>query len=185
MIFSNYLQHRPNMQTMDGLQMYGNYPNSAVIRKVSGEDVNHTAAVLRLDRYDRERVYTTEALEFGLFPYPLSQRLSDYKGRVWWHPLRDEYKGEPQDLAIQWLMRHWGTPYDYIGAVSHWRTLCGIDPRKTDASALWCTEAYFLAWRDGARLPHLQGMEHAPFPGRPMEALGLWYPRILLQSTVD
>jgi hypothetical protein len=180
----NYRIYRSVMDTMDGLQFYGDYANSAVIRKVSGQDVNHTAAVLRMPRYDRERVYTTEALQYGLFPYPLSNRLADYKGKIWWHQLKEEYKGEPQRLAMQWLMRHWGTPYDYPGCASHWRTLFGIDPRKADASALWCTEAYFLAWRDGAKLPHLQGMKFAPMPGRPMEKLGLWLPRRLIQSTI-
>jgi hypothetical protein len=171
---ARYEELRASMGTMDLLQWRGNYEFSRVIRAATGEDANHASAVIRFPTYGAHRVWSIEALEQGLMVCPLSTLLERYDGACWWYPLLPQYARQ-STAAAAWLMDRVGvTRYDFTGCLSHWRKLLGANPRPADAARLWCTESIFLAWRDGARLSHLQGIPHAPVPGRPMVALGLW-----------
>jgi hypothetical protein len=170
-----YQAHRPLICTMDMIQWRGPGPAARAIRDVTGESVNHTSCAIRFPSYFASRVFSIEA-EFkdGLDVYPLSRILAAYDGQAWCYPVRPAYHGHVVEAAC-WLLERVGvTGYDTRGCLSHARRILGRDPRPAEASSLYCSESIFLAWRDGAHLPHLQGITHAPVPGRPMEALGIW-----------
>jgi len=64
-----YYEVRDVLQSFDLLQWRGNYPMSRTIRKVTGEDVNHTSVVVRIPWMEHV-VFSIEALDDGLHLYP-------------------------------------------------------------------------------------------------------------------
>ena len=185
---SIYRSARRKMRTGDMLQWRGNYSFSKLIRKVTGENENHTSMVIRLEQFPG-RVFSIEALEHGLHLWPLSHLLKKYDGSVNWYPIRDEYyvnnmEGPSADAA-RWLLAHLGTPYDWADCASNWRTLIGFNPDPADERQLYCSESVFLSFKEkklddmselyiGAGLKHIQHIEISPWPGRPMVDLGIW-----------
>lgn len=170
-----YRKHRDLICTMDLLQWRGRHYIGRKIRQVTGEDVNHTSAAILFPTYFANRRFSIEA-EFGagLDVYPLSKILGPYDGEVWWSPVRTEYHHKAPAAAC-WLMERVGvTDYDTRGCMSYARRVLGRDPEPAEASSLFCSESVFLAWRNGAQVPHLQRLAHAPVPGRPMQQLGIW-----------
>jgi len=170
-----YRRHRDLICTMDLLQWRGRHELARGIRRVTGEDVNHSSAAILFPTYFAGRRFSIEA-EYGegLDLYPLSKILAAYDGKVWWSPVRTEFHHKAPGAAC-WLLERVGvTDYDTRGCLSYARTILCRDPEPAEATSLFCSESVFLAWKLGAQVHHLQRMAYAPVPGRPMLELGIW-----------
>jgi hypothetical protein len=179
------------MITGDLLQWKGNYPFSRIIRVGTGEEVNHTSMVIRLQEYP-ERVFSIEAKKDGLHLWPLSSLLREYDGFVNWYPLRRKYYGQIAEDSAKWMLAHLGVGYDFVGCGSNWRSILGFDPHLADAKYLYCSESVFLSFKEryvdpdsgitiGGGVAHLQEIKISPVPGKPMLALDLWSPHRSVQ----
>lgn len=176
---TKYYAVRDQMMAFDLLQWRGNYPMSKAIRKVTGEEVNHTSVVVRIPWMEHV-VFSIEALDDGLHLYPLSELLRKYDGWCEWTPVQEQFAVSQQNIrAVQWLMIHLGRKYDWSGCISNWRELLGKEPRHADSGELFCSESVFLAAKEcivretdptqtrcGARLPWLADVKVAPVPGK-------------------
>lgn len=174
-----YKYFRPEMGTFDLLNCAGTGPWSQTIMSAMQTDYSHSAVVFRMPFYELERLWVIEAVDEGLVLRSLSAMLSGYKGRVTWHKVQPENKIYTREAAL-WLLERVDKPesaYDWLGCISHWRTLMGLPPREAKDGRLWCTEAIFLALRDGARHPDCQHLNYAPLPGLQMlEYINIWDP---------
>jgi hypothetical protein len=151
-----YRKHRPQMQTGDALQWSTSSALGWLIRKFSKADVNHTSLVVDVNEYNRK--YQLEAIEQGIALTSISRRLKDFKGRVWWLPLKDELS-DYRDTINQIAFHQVGIRYDYgslfaqvFGRVS------------TDASKFFCSEFAYFCWY-GSAIPMHNPTGMAPRPG--------------------
>ena len=134
-----YRDVRHLIQTMDLIQWHGDSLISKIIRWKTGGPETHSGIACRLA--DVDRVMTLEAISKGAVPNPLSYVLGKYKGKAYWHPLKEEYRLFIAE-AFNWMYDRIGTGYDYEGVA---RQLFGRV--SADARALFCSEYVFLGWK--------------------------------------
>ena len=134
-----YLTFRDQIQTMDLIQWHGDSLISKIIRWKTGGSETHSGIACRLA--DVDRVMTLEAISRGAVPNPLSKVLGKYKGKAYWHPLKEEYRPYVAE-SFNWMYDRIGTGYDYESVTSH---LFGRV--SADARALFCSEYVFLGWK--------------------------------------
>lgn len=171
-----YYAFRHELETFSLLQYAGNGPWSTTIMQTQNIDRSHSAVAFRIPYYETERVWVIEAIEKGLVLRSLSTSLARYNGKVYAYPVNPDQKIYTREAAL-WLLERVDKPeseYDWLGCISHWRTIFGLPPREAQDGRLWCTEAIFLALRDGARHPDYQHSEWAPRPGQEMLNMGFW-----------
>jgi hypothetical protein len=134
-----YLAARDRIQTMDLLQWHGESLISRLIRWKTGGSATHSGIAFRLA--DVDRVMTLEAISRGAVPNPLSDSLSKYDGRCYWHPLKKMFRAHVAK-AFNWMYDKIGTGYDFEAIGSN---LFG--KVSADARMLFCSEYVFLGWK--------------------------------------
>ena len=163
---AKYIVYRNLMQTGDLLLWRSHTVIGWLIRLFSKATVNHASLVLRLDLYEefRDRRFILEALEPGIVLRLLSERLSNYKGEVYWYPLLECYD-EHRPRIRNWSLVQVGTPYDYGSLFQQI-----VQRVPTNPSRFFCSEYCFMAY-EAAGLPVIS--EKAPRPGD-MPGLGIF-----------
>jgi hypothetical protein len=150
--------HRDLMQTGDCLLWSSRTLIGRLIQWFCGAEENHASLVLRLHEYEglRNRVFLLEALEHGIVLRLLSDRLKDYRGRVWLHRLTPDLDPHRNKIAV-WALNQVGKGYDYLSLFKQ-----AISRVNADAREFFCSEYVYFAWRN---IPH-HGMttEKAPRP---------------------
>ena len=129
---------------------------SMAIRGITGNPVNHTATVIRIDEYGADRVYMIEALAYGLVLTRLSARLKEYSGKVWWLSLKNG-KSYFRHKMGRFLLNNIGKGYDYIDLFRQlYRRV------RPDGDALFCSETHYFALFEAGLIKKL---DQAPRPG--------------------
>jgi hypothetical protein len=160
----NYFDIRTEMQMGDCLLWRSSTVLGWLIRKFSRADVNHAGLVCRFGEYEGliGRRWTLEALENGIVLKLLSERLEQFKGKVWWLPLIAT--PETRVKIGEWALSVIGTPYDFGSLFKN-----AIARVNANARRLFCSEYCFMAWQAGGLL--ITGK--APRPGD-IPALGIF-----------
>jgi hypothetical protein len=109
----------------------------AAIRRVTGEEVNHSVLVIVfvLQGTDYVRRYVIEADECGLHLTYLSSIVEKNSGRIYWSPVLPAWQEHRQSLALHALLLE-GTAYDWKGL---FKNIPGHV--RLEASRLFCSEA--------------------------------------------
>jgi hypothetical protein len=157
---ASYTVHREHMQSGDLIEWQSRSALGWIIRKFTGKGVNHTSLLIRPDNFSgyRDRRFMLEALGNGVTPNLLSVRLSDYKGRVYWLPLKPEYNDlrehAKQAAIIRMCEYHPG--YDYMDLVKQVFLRASLDVQKFFCSE-WCqwvwTQAEIIKFQKKAVRP--------------------------------
>jgi len=156
---TKYESIKGGMKTGDCLLWASSSCLGWLIRKFSKATVNHASLVVRPPDYQglKDRRFQLEALENGIVLRTLSTRLKEFKGQVWWLPLKDIYRAEPTlDRIGSWAFLQVGSKYDYNSLFKQ-----AIGRVSADARKFFCSEFWFLACQQ-AGVP-LTGK--APRPG--------------------
>jgi hypothetical protein len=107
--------------------------------------VNHTSLVIRPDALSgyRDRRFALEALEHGVTPTLLSEKLRNYKGRAYWVPLRSESDPKRERLKEIAIIRmcEYRPEYDYINLLK--QTFMRV---SLDAERFFCSEWAQWVW---------------------------------------
>jgi hypothetical protein len=154
-----YETYRDQMRTGDMLAWHSDSLIGAGIRwrtvpkgipSDSPLSVNHTSGVLRLKEYEglERRVYINEALENGTVLNLLSKRLTEFKGLVWWYPLKRSWDAERQmigERALQYI----GIKYDYKSIAEQIFGSVSVEVKK-----LFCSEYYYLSLGFSGKSPN-------------------------------
>jgi len=138
-----YLQVRHAMKTGDCILWKSNSVVGWLIRKFSKGNVNHASLVIKLEQYEdlKDRRFLLEALGSGIVLKLLSRRLENFKGQVWWLPLKDEYNDNRDDIGT-WALEQVGIGYDYVSVFKNI-----ISKASADMKAFFCSEFCFLGWK--------------------------------------
>lgn len=169
----SYLAHREQIKSGDLIEWASKTSYGGLIRLFTGRDVNHTSMVVRPSAFStlRERRFLLEALEGGIVPTLLSERLRYFKGTVWWLPLRpkfDPIRNALAEFAIDVMCRD-RPAYDYPGLFGQ------IFGRVSlDAQRYFCSEWCQFVWCCTGVLKYLPG---AVRPGE-FEHFGVTLPRV-------
>lgn len=101
--------------------------------------VNHVSGILRLKEYEglQRRVFISEALENGTVLNLLSKRLEEFKGCVWWYPLKRSWDAERQAIGER-ALQYIGIKYDYKSIFEQLFGSVSVDVKK-----LFCSEYYY------------------------------------------
>ena len=124
------------MRSADMLEFSSDSIIGSLIRWRTGKDVNHTSLVFKFND-----LYTLEALEAGIDMHLLSNRLSEFNGRVYWYQLRDEYN-RYRDEIINWALLQIDKKYDYHSLFANLFGRVSIDGRL-----YFCSEYVHSAYR--------------------------------------
>ncbi len=131
------------------------------IRKRTGQNVNHTAGVFRLDNINRLSIL--ESLERGPVPHLLSTRLKDFYaigGVAYWVQLKPQYDEYRNDIAAAWFdSTTCDKRYDY------WSIFMQMFRREehVDMRRLFCSEMMYAGYIQ-AKLPMIP-QKYVPRPG--------------------
>jgi len=157
MELNTYQAFRPHMKSADLLEWRSKSFIGSCIRAKTGKDVNHSCLVLKLG-FDGvcDRRFTLEALGGKFELCLLSRRLNDFKGMVYWHPLKEEYRNSA-DAVMSWALLQVGTRYDYP---SLFASLFGHV--SNDGKLLFCSESCFFAYEHAGLIKNC-GI--TPWPG--------------------
>ena len=152
-----YMAVRQSMKTGDCILWKSRSMIGWLIRKFSRANVNHASLVIKLEQYEglSDRRFLLEALGSGIVLKFLSRRLTNFKGQVWWLPLRDIYN-ENRDAIGEWALKQVGVKYDYH---SVFKNIVGRV--SAEGSKYFCSEFCFMGWITGKI--RLKGK--APRPG--------------------
>lgn len=161
-----YNQHKADMRTGDTLGWESRSLVGAAIRWKTGGDINHSSMVIRLAECEgrQDRRFHTEALEKGVYPNLLSERLRSHTGRVWWYPLIDDWDAHRVEIAER-LATMWGKGYDY-GSL-FWQL---VGKASADTRRLFCSETCFIALGYKGIAPNPYELSQYP----------IWKPRVLI-----
>ncbi len=173
-VSEQYHKYRPQISTGDLIEMKSNSLIGWLIRLVTGKPVNHTAVVIRMQEYYTNRVFILEALEPGVVLNPLSRRIANFKGGIYWLPLKKEYALSRAIIGRN-ALGYVGIGYDYLSIIKQL-----IGRVSADARRLFCSEHAYLSLLH-AGLPVKR--EKVPVPGE-MVDLGVFEKPILI-SGVD
>lgn len=155
-----YEQIRPLIQTGDMIEMWSPGLIGWGIRKVTGQNVNHTAGVVRL----WGRIAILEALERGPVPHILSERLKElYErgGHAYWVRLKPQYDCYRDEIAGHWFdFTSCDKRYDYWAIFAQ---LVFGRLKQPDMRRLFCSEMMYVGMLK-AGLPMIP-QEYVPRPG--------------------
>jgi hypothetical protein len=136
-----YKKHSGQMRSCDLIEWQSHTALGWAIRLFSRKQVNHSSILLRLDRAGlADRRFVLEALEGGMELRLMSERLAEYKGKVWWHALRGKLVSkDTRATMIDWaiLQTAMGKKYDYGSLL---RNMFGRV--SVDGANWFCSEAY-------------------------------------------
>ncbi len=146
---TTYYKVRDLMRTGDQLA----FASAGLIGKIimfrSGK-YSHWGGIIRLQEYEglERKRFTIEAIEHGFYPDILSNYIKNYKGHIWWYPLRDEWNPRRHALGERALALI-GTPYDYKSLFKQ-----AIARVSTDAKKLFCSEAWYYIMGFTGKAPY-------------------------------
>ena len=148
-----YTSYREYMQSGDLVEFRSKSLLGSAIRKITGEDVNHSAVVLRIDEYKhiKDRVFLIEAMPMGVELTAFSERLEGYDGEVYWYSLKatQEQRDIVASFVISLASRKRGDKrYDYFGFL---KNIFG--PTVIDTSTYFCSEVYHASLMVAGILP--------------------------------
>lgn len=138
---TTYKAIRPLLKSGDMIEFASNTILGRTIRFFTKKNVNHTAMVLNLEKYEglKDRRFLLEALEHGIQLSLLSKRLASFNGRAYWSQLKKEFGAERQGMAA-WAIMQVGTKYDYRSLFKNM-----FSKVNQDARAFFCSEFYHMA----------------------------------------
>lgn len=154
-----YEQYRDQMKTGDMIGWHGNSLIGAGIRlktvpkgvpRDSPLSISHVSGVLRLKEYEglARRVFINEALEHGTVLNLLSKRLTEFKGSVWWYPLKRSWDAERKAIGER-ALQYIGIKYDYKSIVEQIFGSVSVDVKK-----LFCSEYYYFSLGFSGKAPN-------------------------------
>ena len=123
MFVNRYDIVRPAIQPGDVIAFGGECLTSKIIMLATNSPVSHVGVVERTNEYGG--IWTNMLVEStslngasGVMRVRMSERLQDYRGRIWWLPLSDEFRArlDMHDFWF-WLERQVGKPYNAHGAI--------------------------------------------------------------------
>lgn len=153
----SYKQARCFMHTGDLLSWRSSTLLGAGIRFFTNGHVNHSSCVVDIREYGKGRKFCLEALEGGIELQCISKRLQEFKGKVYWHKLREEYTDYRDAIGIAAFSRI-GIEYDYTSIFKQLIGRVSINAKK-----LFCSEFVYLNMLD-AKLPGTYDWVVAPSP---------------------
>jgi len=174
-----YLTYRADMGNGDLLEFASDSLIGKIIRFFTKKDVNHTAILWCVDQFKnvRNRKFIMEALNYGIELNLISQRLTKYKGVVYWYPLKDEYHKYRDEVASICLLAEGRTNeirYDYLALIRNMFGKVSVDVEKYS----FCSEfAQWVLQESGI----LEKQPHALRPGE-FDNLGIYKKRIPIYS---
>lgn len=139
----NYYEVRDKIKAGD-LISFSNHSSiiSRLISLRTHSSHTHSAIVISKISPAGNRLIIAEALEAGPRPGYLSKRVKEYKGSVWWFPLKntvDKQRRIAEEFVWDKLLDY--TRYDYR---SIWRQL--FSKVSADARELFCSELVQMAF---------------------------------------
>lgn len=174
----SYLAHRDDIKSGDLIEWQSKTALGWTIRKFTGREVNHTSLLVRPGQFStlRDRRFLLEALEGGITPTLLTERLRHFKGTVWWLPLVPRYDRMRQtiaEFAIDVMCRD-RPAYDYPSLFGQ------IFGRVSlDAQRYFCSEWCQFIWCCTGVLRYLPA---AVRPGE-FESFGVTLPKVKIYET--
>lgn len=116
--------------------------------KATRKICNHGNQIIRIQEYEQQtdRRWCLDARAAGVFPVLLSDYLANYDGHAYLYRLKDQYNCVRNSIGCE-ALSYAGKCYDFLGLIKNAVGLVSAELRK-----LWCTEAIFLALRDGGRI---------------------------------
>jgi hypothetical protein len=150
---STYLKYRDLMKTGDGLGFQNVEIVSKIIMYATKGDgpipLSHWGGIVRAGIYEgvENRRFTIEAMSIGFYPDILSNYIKNYRGHIYWYPLKDEWEPYRNKIGEQTLSMI-GIGYAWLGVVKRFFA-------KTNANArrLFCSQAWEVGLQNVA--PHL------------------------------
>lgn len=145
-----YDEVKEQMKTGDHIGWASATMTGGIIRWRTKGYINHSSMIIRLAEFEGEqrRRYHTEAMERGVYPNLLSNRLKKYEGEVWWYPLKPELDEKRTEIGRR-LCEMWGIEYDYKSLM--WQLLGKVN---ADARKLFCSEVCYLAYGFTGKAPN-------------------------------
>lgn len=133
---------RPRMKSGDLLQWCSDTFVGHLIQKFTKSTVNHSSFIARIgvNNTEVDRVVILEATGRGIEVNALSYRLHNFKGEVFWYPLKDSLNAY-RVKAVEWAFDNLDIPYDYK---SVFRQM--VSRVSKDARQLFCSELYEIAY---------------------------------------
>ena len=181
-----YLDHRPFIKNGDVLEWRSETILGKSIRAVTGYNVNHASQIVTFDDFYHNkplRIYTLEALSHGIELNLVSRRLEDFKGKIYWLPLKEHYNDKRFEISRHGLERI-GIPYDYtsIKQIFFKFLFFGSHSIKSSIDKLYCSEYTFYNGKDSG-LPIVDKFKKiVPVPGEMYQTN--WYrDKILIHDT--
>jgi len=171
----DYKNARCFMQTGDLLSWRSDTLLGAGIRLFTRGHVNHSSIVADINEYGKSRKFCLEALEGGIELHCISRRLKNFKGKVYWHKLRNEYKDYRTEIGTAAFSRI-GIDYDYG---SLFRQLVGRV--SLNAKKLFCSEFVYLNFVD-AKVPGAFKDAIAPNPQELFSSHLFWGQPVLIKE---
>jgi len=158
MLSAGYDTLRCDIHSGDLIEWRSNTVIGWLIRRFTGQDVNHTSLALELDYFEilKNRRFILEALERGIEVNLLSRRMDKFHGHVYHVKLKSEYDSYRYHIA-GWALDQLGIAYDYS---SLFRQILGRV--SLDAKRYFCSEYAYAAY---CAVGLLQPGTHAPRPG--------------------
>lgn len=108
-----YKMYQSSIKTGDIIEFQGNSFLGRLIRKKTGQEVNHTTVV---DCMGENRRYIWEAIGNGFHPCYLSNKLKDYDGKVYWLQLKPIYDSHRERIITKVISLE-GRPYGYFDII--------------------------------------------------------------------
>jgi hypothetical protein len=140
---------RNDIKTGDFLSWDTSSALGETIQVFNGSDDNHGCLVDRLTGLAGDRIFSLEALGGPFRPYYLSLRLKQFKGKVYWHALCDEWDMTEIRKEIEFRMwSHVGIGYDYPALFKN-----AIRKVKADPKLLFCYEEAFISLGFSGEVP--------------------------------
>ena len=174
-----YYFNRPNMNNGDLLEFATKSCIGSAIRWVTKKDVNHTALLWCVDEFKniKDRKFIMEALNEGIELNLLSLRLKEYKGDVYWYPLKPKFHAYRDTVASVCLLAEGRTDelrYDYVSLVRQLFGKVSVDVSKNS----FCSEfAQWVLQKSGILMKQAQALRPGEFSD-----LGIYEPRIKIYS---
>jgi len=169
-----YYQFRNDMKTGDALEWRSNTLFGSLVRLVTRKDVNHTSVLLNLDQVEgcESRRFCMEANTHGVDFNIISSRLADFKGKVYWLPLKTEYDSYRAKIKAFCFLNA-GVPYDFKGLLFNLFGRVTANDKK-----MFCSEFAFLAYKSSG-IAAIQKYSKASRPGE-IYSLGIHERRKLI-----
>lgn len=162
LICRNYSFVREELRPGDVIAFSGRGWVSKVIKLFTRSKVSHVGIVLEISEQGRVMVMESTTLggKKGVQVNRLSQRVSQYKGEMWWLPLNSVVK-ESMDMAAFWhfLWEQDGKKYDT------WQALKSALPsviRREHFDKMFCSELVAGALEAAGAIPELNASEMTP-----------------------